>query len=956
MIRSTLLHLVLALLAAACSSGDGGGRPPQSGSISGTLLFVPAQPLAPIEEVEPNDGVDEPQAIGELAPGGAYSIRGGIGVGEGFDGYAFVARGRVRVEAELRFAPEAGRRVELAAYDPLAMGVVARADAAGKVAFTAGGAFDLVVRGAQGAGAYELTVRATAAPWTIETPGWLGAVAGGDTLRFGAGRYEMTMVEAGDLRIGMRSVSSLRVLALGRDGETAVGPGDSGMDYVVSLEPLQRIAIESSGGTIAVDFTPRSATAPVRFASDRLLAAASERVAFGLATGDALYGRVPSNVKIGDVLVKPLAGQDLADDLARRSLARVDQVGEEVLQVRADLGAIGDEATRARTTVALVRSLAASPRVAYAELNRIRRPLGGPPETTPNDAFFSLQWHYPLIRLPQAWTVAQTAITGPGPTITVAVIDTGRRPHPDLDANTRTDIEYDFITSTSISQDGDGPDPIAFDEGDSEGIGPSSFHGTHVAGTIAAVTNNGVGVAGVGSLPVGNPAASRVRVVHLRVLGKGGGTDADIARSIRYAAGLTNPGLPTLPNGSIQVLNLSLGGPGSNQTVQAAVTAARNRGLVIFAAAGNANSSAPSYPAAYANVVSVAAVDQNSARAPYSNYHASVDLCAPGGDTSVDTNVDGYVDGVLSTLVAESSGNPIYVFYQGTSMACPHAAGLAALMLVVNPVLLPAQIEQKLAETATDLGAPGRDVFHGQGLINALAAVQSALGAGGAQPVLAASPTELNFGATATALQLSLQNLGDGTVDITTYTDDRSWISLVPGGPAAGIDVGSLSVRVNRADPALAADGTYTGSVTVNSANAGSVVVPVTVRVETPVLPNVELFVLAVDFSVNPSVTVAETLVNPALTGLDYILDELSTANGELLPPGTYLLACGSDDDGDFFICGDADVYCGLYPTLNDPALIVLDGPRAGVDFVVAPQGSTTPMFTSQRGWRRLAR
>jgi len=966
--------LALALKCASCSgngnlpgTGSGGG----GGSISGTLFFVPA--AAPLTEVEPNDSVDEPQPIGELAPGRALTIRGSIGEGEGFDGFAFVATSRVRVEAELRFESVTGRRVELAVYDPLAMGVVARGDERSAVAFTAGGPFDLVVRGAQGSGDYELTLRASASPETIVHAGWIGALATGDSVRIGAEtaeRYELTVAEALDLRIvgtGASEGATVRVLTVNRDGDAATGGGTLGRDatLVLHLEPLERIAIETLAGSGAtIEALPRTQKDALRMPPDRLLASERERAAFGLATGDVLYGRALTDIALGDVLVKPRAGLDVSDDLARRGLARTGEVGPDVLQVAADLELIADDALRARTTVALARSLAASPRVEYAELNRLRKAYGGTTPFTPNDTFGSLQWHYPQIRLPEAWGEVRAFITGPpGPEgdVVVAVIDTGRRPHPDLDANTlTTGFEYDFITSASTAGDGNGPDPDAFDVGDSEGLGSSSFHGTHVAGTIAAVSNNASGVAGVGSVPVGNPTAvSRVKVVHLRVLGQGGGTDADIARAVRYAAGLTNSGIPTLTN-QVEIINLSLGGPGFNQTLQTAVTAARNRGVTVFAAAGNENSGTPSYPAAYTDVISVAAVDQNSARAPYSNFHASVDLCAPGGDTSVNTNPgtgpgqDEYVDGVLSTLVDEGTGGPIFVFYQGTSMACPHAAGLAALMKVVQPILTPAEIELDLTSTATDLGAPGRDNFFGFGLINALSAVQEAGTGTSGTPVFAVNPTALNFGPDASQLQLALLNLGGMQVDVLTVTDNQAFLTTTNGGASSDIDIGSLTVTIDRSNPTLAVDGTYTAAITITT-DVGAIVVPVTVEVMTPVFPDIDLYVIAVDFSVEPAVTVAETVVNPSQVGFDYVLDQLSTNDGELLPPGQYVIACGSDDNANGRICDETDTYCGLYPTLNDPTLVVVSGSVTGVDFVVAPQG-IGPSLSAFRGFPRLPR
>src|SRR5262249_6884057 len=159
------------------------------------------------------------------------------------------------------------------------------------------------------------------------------------------------------------------------------------------------------------------------------------------------------------------------------------------------------------------------------------------------------------------------------------VIDTGETAHPDLIA--RQIPGFDFISDPANAGDGDGRDPDPTDVGDGNGVEPSSFHGTHVAGTIGAETNNGSGVSGV---------TWAGRIMHLRVLGRQGGNDFDIANAILYAARLANAS-GTLPPERANVINMSLGGPGGSSTVRNAITAARGQGVVIFAAAGNENSS-----------------------------------------------------------------------------------------------------------------------------------------------------------------------------------------------------------------------------------------------------------------------------------------------------------------------------------------------------------------------------
>lgn len=427
-----------------------------------------------------------------------------------------------------------------------------------------------------------------------------------------------------------------------------------------------------------------------------------------------------------------------------------------------------------------------------------------------------------------------------------------------------------------------------------------------MAGTIAAVTGNGTGVAGVCG------PANRTRVMHLRALGIGGGTDADIAQAILYAARLANAS-GTLPAQRADVINMSLGGPGSTASVQSAINSAVGAGVVVLAAAGNNNSGVAFFPASYANVISISAVDINSQKAPYSNFNATVDLCAPGGDTSVDLNNDTYVDGVLSTLVNHQTGAPVFAFYQGTSMACPHAAGIAALMRSQNGALTPAQVESLLKSTAVDLGATGQDAIYGVGLIDAYQALVAA-GAGTipGNPVLGVSPNALAFGSATDELSFQVQNLGGGTLDVGAISDDAPWLTLVETSSSGGVtDVSSVRCTADRTG--LAA-GNYSATVTVNANNGTvpSATVGITMTVvPAPVIVDVDVFVLAVNADTFD--TVQQVVVNPT-TGLGYQFTDL--------PAGNYVIVAGSDDDADDAICGTADVYCGLYPTINAPEVI----------------------------------
>jgi serine protease len=304
---------------------------------------------------------------------------------------------------------------------------------------------------------------------------------------------------------------------------------------------------------------------------------------------------------------------------------------------------------------------------------------------TPNDNLYPQQWHYPAINLPAAWDV----VTGPNCVI-VAVIDTGIRAHPDL----TWVAGYDFFS--------DDPDPT--DPGCSTDPNDSS-HGMHVAGTIAALTNNVSGVAGVdwrGTF-----------IMPLRVLGEssgtcGVGTTSMVANALIHA---TDHGA--------KIANLSFGGPVGTQTLLDAVNYAFGNGVTLVAASGNDNGPVV-YPAAYPNVIAVGATACNNVKASYSNFGPELDLVAPGGDF-VDCNGDFFADAVLSTSWSPSSGNH-YAFFIGTSSAAPHVSGVAALVMA-RGVAGPTNIQNKLQSTATNLGAPGRDDLTGYGLVNAAAAV-----------------------------------------------------------------------------------------------------------------------------------------------------------------------------------------------------------------------------------------
>ncbi|HCH62591.1 MAG TPA: hypothetical protein DFR83_07305 [Deltaproteobacteria bacterium] len=297
---------------------------------------------------------------------------------------------------------------------------------------------------------------------------------------------------------------------------------------------------------------------------------------------------------------------------------------------------------------------------------------------TPDDPYQSYQWHMDAIGVPAVWADA----TGAG--VTVAVLDTGVSAGADGFRNLLPG--RDFADGDSQPEDQDG-------------------HGTHVAGTVCQASDNGYGTIGV---------APDATLLPVRVLGAGGsGSLTDVADGIVWAV-----------DEGADVINLSLGAGGGARALEAAIRYARDSGVVVVAASGNDGRGTVSWPAAYADALAVGAVDFSGARAPYSNGGDALDLVAPGGNTAVDANGDGYVDGVLQETW--QGGQASFQFLQGTSMAAPHVAGTAAL-LVELVGRDPDRVEELLLATAEDADAAGWDPGTGWGRLDAAAAVRAAL-------------------------------------------------------------------------------------------------------------------------------------------------------------------------------------------------------------------------------------
>jgi subtilisin family serine protease len=377
--------------------------------------------------------------------------------------------------------------------------------------------------------------------------------------------------------------------------------------------------------------------------------------------------------------------------------------------------------------------------VADAGAQAIGGALAGP---LPNDPFLpNALWHYNLVDAPRAWK-AQTGSN----TVLVAVVDNGiRYEHESFNVTQQnlTHDGYNFVsggdlldapepvcspsgplgTTTTLHENGPSPDPTQPDDlawtGSCWSRSTVGNHGLHVAGTIGAPGNDAIGVNGLNW---------KVSIRPVRVLDiTGSGSYYDIAQGVLYAAGLpaasdTLGGTVTAPSRAA-VINMSLGGSGNAPVLRDAVTAATNAGSLIVASAGNSESSAPSYPAAYPEVLAVSAVGPDLSISSYTNVGGNVSLAAPGGNFRSSGS-----SGVVSSTWNYVTGASSYAYYQGTSMAAPHVVGVAALTLAANPGMTNAQLRARLQNTAVHVGAPGRNDQYGYGLVNAYNAVTGTQG------------------------------------------------------------------------------------------------------------------------------------------------------------------------------------------------------------------------------------
>lgn len=432
-----------------------------------------------------------------------------------------------------------------------------------------------------------------------------------------------------------------------------------------------------------------------------------------------------------------------------------------------------------------------------------------------NDTYYDYLWNLNSagsygIDAEDAWPIS----TGKG--AVVGVVDTGITAHSDLTGSSSSITGgnivagYDFISDPTTAGDGGGRDANPTDTGDYCQGEDSSWHGTHVTGTIAAIGNNNEGVVG---------AAPDAKVQPLRVLGRCGGDEADVIAAIRWGAGLSVSGISAVNPTPDDVLNLSLGTTESCSTaMQAAINAAVAAGTVVVVAAGNdATSLATSSPANCDNVIAVTASTSTGTLASYSNYGTSASpatVAAPGGSGTSSAGSDDLSGFIVFTWNngARTVGSESYTAMAGTSMAAPHVSATAALLKSMDSSLTPARIASIIADSARSFSSSCASTRCGAGIVDAAVAVKAEATSLASELTVTTSGTA-RVGRTLTAETgtwrssptFSYQWLRNGVAiskaTKASYTmgsaDYKAALSVRVTGTAGGVSATALSARVS---------------------------------------------------------------------------------------------------------------------------------------------------------------
>lgn len=552
---------------------------------------------------------------------------------------------------------------------------------------------------------------------------------------------------------------------------------------------------------------------------------------------------------------------------------------------------------------------------------------------TPSDELFGFQWDFDFIHMNAAWD-----ITVGDPNLVIAVVDSGLvQAHPDINARIARDpVNNTLVGADLISDDGldlddiPGRDTNPEDPGDHLFGAQSSFHGSHVAGTIGAETDNaGEGIAGI--TWVGQLVPVRVLGDHL------GGYDDDIIDGLLWAVG--DPDVAGVPRNvkPARVVNLSLGGPtepGSQQIWDDIIASILNdtagrypQKPLIVAAAGNSDEDTNGIvPANCAGMITVGASNINGLRASYSNWGSVIDLMAPGGQAGTDLNSDGQDDAILSLSGMD------YDLREGTSMSAPHVTGVVALLLSANDTLTQAQVESILKNSADARGICSEGC--GAGWLDAVSALLLAGGEIQLTPLLVADTTSLFFPPGIQSRQLSVLNLGNAPFTFHT---------LIEGAQADRFDVTPSSGAV---DVATAVGGRVTLTVTLarGTFEAGSANLTIVGEGDASGQEAVINLGFNDDDGRSPrELQVIEVAAYRTIGGeLERVASTQALRDDDFayqiggLPAGDYQVFAVGDDNQDGLYDGQREA-SGSYPTGEEPTAVHVDDDARvdGIDFAV---------------------
>lgn len=581
--------------------------------------------------------------------------------------------------------------------------------------------------------------------------------------------------------------------------------------------------------------------------------------------------------------------------------------------------------------------------VEYAQPNYIYQSLA-----TPNDNSYSKQWGLNQINAPLAWDISTGERSGGGNVI-VAVLDTGVLiNHPDIQGQLVPG--YDFINDVADAADGNGLDNNPNDPGNPSQPGTASFHGTHVAGIVAAASNNQLGVAGT---------SWQAKVMPVRVLGKtGAGSSYSLINGMRYAAGLANDS-GQLPTQAADIINMSLGSTFDAANAPAEISVINQiyaKNIMLVAAAGNSNTAIPFYPASFDHVISVSSTNFSQQLSHFSNFGSTIDVAAPGGSSLRDDNNDGQADFIINLGATDATGSIQYGLTGkvGTSMSAPHVAGVLALMKAVYPALTAAQVNNLLSNgvLTTDIGPAGKDNSFGYGRIDALKAVKEAqkLANGGQLPPqptqLIADPQSLLAGQ-ADEVNITIKNVG-GKSPTLSVSSSEDWLTLE---------------AIGNADTALSNNATLTYKAKINREGLGLGFYNATIRAtadgdDNPAAVNIEVFMQVGNFSIDGELTQQYVLLiggeeskvlKTVAAGRDgsFVIPDVA--------PGKYQLVAGSDIDVDNKLCLTAET-CGFYPPVGGESINVQNTDVTDINFTVSTKllDSSSQASQSDSDNRRL--